>query len=151
LLFTRRAEHLGEHPGQMRFPGGAREPDDGDIVDTAIRETGEEIGAGPEEIAVVGRLDDIQTVSEYAVTPVVGRIADREYVPDEREVAEIAVLPVAPFLDAANHEVETRSHPVRGEVPVHYFHVRGYTVWGATARILRNLFEVAADWRPPAE
>jgi len=150
LLFTRRADHLGEHPGQMSFPGGAREPEDTDIVGTAIRETGEEIGAHPEEITVIGRLDDIRTVSRYAVTPVVGRLVDREYHPDEREVAGIAVLPVEPFFDPANYEVEVRSHPAEGERPVHYFHVAGYTIWGATARVLVALFEVAADWRPPS-
>jgi 8-oxo-dGTP pyrophosphatase MutT (NUDIX family) len=149
LLFTRRAEHLGEHPGQMSFPGGAREPEDSDIVGTAVRETGEEIGAHPEEITVVGRLDDIHTVSRYAVTPVVGHLLDREYVPDEREVAEIAVLPIAPFLEGGNYEVETRTHPAYGETVVHHFHVGEYTVWGATARILVQLFEVTAGWRPP--
>jgi 8-oxo-dGTP pyrophosphatase MutT (NUDIX family) len=149
LLFTRRSEDLGQHPGQMSFPGGAREPEDTDIVGTAVRETGEEIGAHPEEITVVGRLDDIRTVSEYAVTPVVGHLVDREYTPDEREVAEIAVLPVAPFLDPGNCEVETRTHPATGQIAVHYFHVDGFTVWGATARILVQFFEMVADWRAP--
>lgn len=150
LLFTKRADHLGEHPGQMSFPGGSREPSDDTLWETAVREAGEEIGLRSEEPKRVGRLDDILTVTDYAVTPYVARIPDREYIPDHREVAEIAVLPVAGLLDSSNHEAEHRDHPAYGEFVVHYFHVNGYTVWGATARIVVQLLEIAAGWEPPA-
>src|SRR6056297_1632111 len=61
LLFTKRADHLGEHPGQMSFPGGGWEPKDDDLWATALREANEEIGLYPEEVDRVGRLDDIRT------------------------------------------------------------------------------------------
>jgi len=149
LLFTKRADHLGEHAGQMSFPGGGREPSDDDLRATALREAEEEIGLRPDEAEIVGRLDDIRTTSKYAVTPYVARIPDREYTPDEREVAEVAVLPVSDLLDADNYEVERREHPRYGEAIVHFFHVDGYTVWGATARILVQLLELTTDWRAP--
>jgi len=149
LLFTKRADHLGEHPGQMSFPGGGREPDDASLVATATREAHEEIGLHPEEVEIVGRLDDLETVTSYSVRPFVGRIPDRAYEPDEREVAEIAVLPVTGLLDPDNYEDELRDHPVYGEILVHYFHVGGYTVWGATARIVVQLLELTTDWRAP--
>jgi len=149
LLFTKRAEELGEHPGQMSFPGGGREPEDETLWETALREAREEISLRPAEVDRVGRLDDIQTVSHYSVRPFVARVPDREYDPDEREVAEIAVLSVPAFLDPDNYESEFRSHPQFGEVRVHYFHVGGYTVWGATARILVQLLELTTDWRAP--
>jgi 8-oxo-dGTP pyrophosphatase MutT (NUDIX family) len=149
LLFTKRADHLGEHAGQMSFPGGGREPSDDSLQATALREAEEEIGLRPDEADVVGRLDDIRTTSKYAVTPYVARIPDREYTPDEREVAEIAVLPVSGLLDADNYEVERREHPRYGEAIVHFFHVDGYTVWGATARILVQLLELTTEWRAP--
>ncbi|WP_135828870.1 NUDIX hydrolase [Halorussus halobius] len=149
LLFTKRADHLGEHPGQMSFPGGSREPSDADLQATALREANEEIGLRPDEPDVVGRLDDIRTTTRYAVTPYVARVPDREYVPDEREVAEIAVLPLSGLLDPDNYESERREHPEYGEAVVHFFHVDGYTVWGATARILVQLLELATDWRAP--
>jgi 8-oxo-dGTP pyrophosphatase MutT (NUDIX family) len=151
LLFTKRADHLGEHAGQMSFPGGGREPSDRDLEATARREANEEIGLDPTELGVVGRLDDVRTVSEYAVRPFVGRIPDREYVPDEREVAEIAVLPVAALTDRDNYESERRDHPHYGEIRLHFFHVDGYTVWGATGRMLVQLLELTTDWEMPAE
>jgi 8-oxo-dGTP pyrophosphatase MutT (NUDIX family) len=149
LLFTKRADHLGEHPGQMSFPGGGREPSDETLQETALREAEEEIGLRPGEVDPVGRLDDIITVSRYTVRPFLARVPDRAYDPDEREVAEIAVLPVPAFTDASNYESERREHPQFGEVLVHFFHVSGYTVWGATARILVQLLELATDWRAP--
>lgn len=149
LLFTKRADHLGEHAGQMSFPGGGREPSDESIRTTATREANEEIGIRSEEIEFVGRLDDILTASNYVVTPFVARVPDREYVPDEREVAEIAVLPVGGLCDGSNYENERRTHPQYGDIIVHFFHVNGYTVWGATARIVVQLLELTTDWRAP--
>jgi 8-oxo-dGTP pyrophosphatase MutT (NUDIX family) len=149
LLFTKRADHLGEHPGQMSFPGGGREPSDDSLWATALREAEEEIGLRADEVERVGRLDDIETVTQYAVSPFVVRIPNRTYEPDDREVAEIAVLPVAGLVDLDNYESERRSHPTYGELRIHFFHVEGFTVWGATARILVQLLELTTDWQPP--
>ena len=149
LLFTKRADHLGEHPGQMSFPGGGREPSDETLYETAVREANEEIGLDQSEVGLVGQLDDIRTVTQYSVTPFVVEVPDRGYRPDEREVAEIAVLPVTGFIDTANYECEHRDHPHYGEILIHFFHVNGYTVWGATARILVQLLELTTDWRAP--
>ncbi|RQG97994.1 NUDIX hydrolase [Natrarchaeobius chitinivorans] len=149
LLFTRRADHLGEHPGQMSFPGGGAEAIDDSILETALREASEEIGLAPEEAEVVGQLDDIRTVTEYAVTPFVARVPDREYERDGNEVAEIVVLALSELLDPSNYEYERRSHPYYGDIVVHYFHVDGYTVWGATGRILVQLLELATAFDTP--
>jgi len=152
LLFTKRAAHLGEHPGQMSFPGGGREPIDRTLTDTALREADEEVGMRSSEVDVLGRLDDARTSSKYAVRPFVGVAPDREYVPDESEVAEVAVLPVDALTDPANYESERRvGHPEYGDHRVHYFHVDGYTVWGVTGRMVVQLLERTTDWRAPAE
>ncbi|AEN06873.1 CoA pyrophosphatase [Halolamina sp.] len=149
VLFTKRADHLGDHPGQMSFPGGSREPSDDDLEATARREGQEEIGLRDEEITIVGRLDDITTVTGYAIRPFVAEIPDRTYDPDENEVAEIAVLSVAELIDPENYESERREHPHRGDVRLHFFHVDGYTVWGATGRLLAQLLELTTDWDVP--
>ena len=103
LLFIERADHLGDHPGEMGFPGGSREPSDTDLAATALREAKEEIGLDPDTADIVGRLDDIRTVSGYSVRPFVGRVPAREYVPDGREVAEVAIVAVARLVDPANY------------------------------------------------
>jgi 8-oxo-dGTP pyrophosphatase MutT (NUDIX family) len=150
LVFTKRADHLGEHPGQMSFPGGGREPSDENLRETAAREAYEEVELHSDEISFVGQLDDIRTTSRYSVTPFVARVPDREFVPDEREVEEVAVLSIAALTDPANYEVEKRIHPTYGEAIVHFFHVDEYTVWGATARILVQFLDLAVGWTPPA-
>lgn len=150
LLFIRRADDLSEHAGQMSFPGGAHEPDDPDLRATALREANEEVGLRPEEAEVVGRLDEIHTITDYSVRPYVGRVPDRAYEPDGREAIDVAVLPVADLAAAENYEFERRVHPEAGEVVVHYFHVDGVTVWGATGEIVVDLLELATEWRAPA-
>ncbi|UIP00925.1 CoA pyrophosphatase [Halobaculum sp. CBA1158] len=151
VLFTKRAEHLGSHPGQMSFPGGGVEAGDEDLTATALREANEEIGLRPDEPEIVGRLDDIRTTSEYAVTPFVATAPDREYVPNDGEVAEIAILPVSELIARENYESERRDHPHYGDIRLHFFHVDGYTVWGATGRMLVQLLELLTDWEMPAE
>ncbi|WP_336021966.1 NUDIX hydrolase [Halobellus salinisoli] len=151
ILFTRRADHLGEHPGQMSFPGGSRESVDADLCATALREADEEIGLRADEARVIGRIDDIQTVTDYAVRPYVARVPDREYDPDEREVAEVVALSVAELTDLDNYESERREHPTYGARRIHFFHVDGYTVWGATGVMLLQLLELTTDWAVPDE
>lgn len=151
VLFTKRAAHLGEHASQMSFPGGGDEPGDATLQATALREAWEEIGLQPEEVTVIGRLDDIRTVTGYRVRPFVGIVADREYYPNFREVEKIVVLGVTALADPANYATERRRHPERGEITVQYFTVGEYTVWGATARILAQFLRVAARWHPPVD
>lgn len=151
LLFTKRADHLSDHPGQMSFPGGGREPIDEDLRATALREANEEIGLERDEVDFVGRLDDIRTVTRYSVRPFVARIPDRTYEPCDEEVAEIAVLSLAALTDLDNYESERRDHPYYGDIRLHFFYVNGYTVWGATARMLVQFLELTTGWEMPPE
>ena len=151
ILFTKRADHLPDHPGQMSFPGGGREPEDADLRDTALREADEEIGLQRPEVDFVGRLDDIRTITEYSVRPYVATVPDRQYEPSDEEVAEIAVLSLAALCDLDNYESERRDHPYYGDIRLHFFYVDGFTVWGATARMLVQFLELATDWVMPPE
>ncbi|MFT4922239.1 MAG: 8-oxo-dGTP pyrophosphatase MutT (NUDIX family) [Haloarculaceae archaeon] len=151
LLFTKRADHLSDHPGQMSFPGGGSEPTDADLRETALREAREEVGLVSEEVECIGRLDDIRTVTRYSVRPYVARVPAREYEPGDDEVAEIAILGLSELTDLDNYESERRDHPYYGDIRLHFFYVDGYTVWGATARILVQFLELTTDWEMPPE
>ncbi len=147
LLFTRRADSLEEHPGQMCFPGGAREPDDVDLSETALREANEEISLRREEVDLVGSLPVIRTVTAYQVTPFVAHVPDRKYRVQESEVAELVALPIDQFTD--HHRYRREPHPERPDNWVDYFQVGGYLVWGATGRIVVLLLEHTEGWSRP--
>lgn len=151
VLFTKRAEDLSDHPGQMSFPGGKREPEDDTLRETALREGREEVGLDPDSVTFLGRLDDIRTVTRFSVRPFVANIPDREYEPCDTEVAEVVVLSLADLMDHDNYHSEHRDHPYYGRIRLHYFYVDGYTVWGATGRMLVQFLELATDWEMPSE
>ena len=74
MLFNKRSEHVDKHKGEIAFPGGGWESGDATILDTALRETWEEMSIDPADVTVLGELDDIVTISDFVVTPYVGAI-----------------------------------------------------------------------------
>lgn len=139
VLFTRRTEHLSRHAGQVSFPGGRAHPDDRSLIDTALRETREEIGVTSDFVSVAGFLDSYETGTGYAILPVVGLLRRGfALVPDVNEVAEIFEVPLAFLLDPAN--TERHSGDWQGRKREFYaFRYDGHYIWGATAAILVNL------------
>ena len=145
VMLTKRTAHLAHHPGQISFPGGRLEPkDQGDLLACALRETAEEVGLPPDRVRVLGRLDDYVTGTGFIVTPVVGMITPPfELTPDSFEVAEVFEVPLDFVLDQANHQLQRRE--VRGlQRPFWALTWEDKLIWGATAGILVNLFEVLA-------
>ena len=139
VLLTRRTDHLNSHAGQISFPGGRMEKADATPEITALRETEEEIGLGPDFIHVVGRLGVRETGTGYKVVPVIGLIdPPMDLVPDPTEVAEIFEVPLDFVLDPTNHRYETR---VISGVERQFYVVpyKDYYIWGLTARLLVSL------------
>lgn len=149
LVFTRRAPDLDTHPGQMSFPGGRAEPEDDSLLETALRETEEEIGLARDAVQIVGELDPIETVTGFYVEPYVGQVPDGPFVPQRSEVAEVVVLAVDALTTDEHYECEYHEDQAGRSVPVHYFHVDGYTVWGATASLLVQYLGATEGWSPP--
>ena len=142
VLLTLRTETLPTHAGQIAFPGGKVEQVDQTPLDTALRETREEIGLGPEFVDVVGFLDTYQTGTGYRIAPAVAVVTSGfELRLDETEVAEAFEVPLSFLMNAENHQRHSR--PWRGRRRTYYAMPYGDRyIWGATAGILRNLY----DW-----
>ncbi len=138
VLFTRRTDHLSRHAGQVSFPGGRAQTEDRSLVETALRETQEEIGVTTDFISVAGFLDAHETGTGYAILPVVGVLHEGfSVVPEVNEVAEIFEVPLSFLLDPVNHEL--RSGEWQGRKRDFYaFTYNGHYIWGATAAILVN-------------
>lgn len=145
VLLTQRTAHLQKHAGQISFPGGGWEPDDPDLVATALREAEEEIGLPPSHVEVLGRLATYETSTGYGVAPVVGWIEPPFPLRiDPFEVAEAFEVPLAFILDRANHRRESAMRDGRRR----FFYVLPYEdryIWGATAGMLVNLYDVLRD------
>src|SRR5258708_1284644 len=96
VLFTERSRDLPDHPGQISFPGGRIEHDDGDAEVAALREAQEEVGLSPERVTLLGRLTEYETVTGYRVTPIVGWVEPPfELKADTVGVADVCEVPLA--------------------------------------------------------
>ena len=138
-VLTRRTDGVATHKGQISFPGGARESGE-DLVETALRETYEEMGVASDSIRVVGRLTPLYVpASGFSIHPFVGWIDRRpSFRPDPREVAEIIEIPLSILRNPAI--VVREIWTLRGrEVEVPFYAIDAHKVWGATAMILAEL------------
>jgi 8-oxo-dGTP pyrophosphatase MutT (NUDIX family) len=141
VLLTQRTAHLRDHAGQISFPGGRVEAHDQTPIETALRETEEEIGLSRERVEIVGFLPEYRTGTGFRVTPVVALVRPPfDLRPDPFEVAEIFEVPLAFLIDPANHQQHSLHY--RGALR-HYFAMPygDYFIWGATAGMIRSLSE----------
>lgn len=141
VVLTVRTAHLASHAGQVAFPGGGSDPGDRDAIDTALRESQEEIGLDPGHVSPLGFLDVFETISGYCVTPVVARIAEQAVLaPAPDEVAEVFEVPLSFFLEPANLRRYTMEFRGQRRPMVEFLH-GGHRIWGATAAMLLNLLQ----------
>ncbi|MBA7696159.1 putative Nudix hydrolase NudL [subsurface metagenome] len=136
---------MKEHKGQISFPGGAYEEQDGTLVDTALRECAEEIGLMADRVEILGELDDTATqTSSYIISPFVAVIPwPYPLKVDQWETEEIIEIPISALLDKSSLRQETDI--VDGEVVTSYFyHYQERVIWGATARILNQFLDIFA-------
>ncbi len=142
LLLTLRTETVASHKGQISFPGGTREDGDQDLLVTALRETYEEVGIRPEDVEILGELDDLLAVTNFAITPFVGVFPyPYDFKVNDDEIAELIEIPLSFFADPRNRRSEQRLF--RGRNTTVYFYDYGkYTVWGVTARILKGFVDL---------
>jgi 8-oxo-dGTP pyrophosphatase MutT (NUDIX family) len=141
IVLTKRACSVAIHKGEVSFPGGMYEEQDGNTKNTALRECCEEFGVRTGDVEVIGRLDELYTLTGFVISPYVGIIPyPYTFRTTPAEVAYLIMLPfnylltVKPHFEAASYEGKTL------EVPS--FHYAGDRIWGATCRILLRLREI---------
>ncbi len=150
LILTLRAKNLSSHSGQVAFPGGSVDPDDDGPVATALRETHEEIGIDPGHVRILGQLDEVFAGYNFLVTPFVGLIPyPYEFRPDPRETAAVFSVPVAALLKQDALTLDYRLS--RRSEPIYHFQYQEWDIWGATARMVKQLLELVYGYEARAE
>lgn len=145
VLLNKRSLTVDHHKGEMSFPGGARDPEDNDFADTALRETEEEMGIARNDITILGRLDDNVTRSHFLVKVFVGTIPyPYEFQPSSHEIAEVVEIPISVLRDPATLRWDSRIE--NGErIAVCSYGYQQHLVYGATAKILDQFLEALED------
>jgi 8-oxo-dGTP pyrophosphatase MutT (NUDIX family) len=145
LIFTRRTDTVESHKGQVSFPGGACDETETLAEQTALREAHEEIGLEPKDVRLLGKLNDIVTITHYRVTPVVGVIPwPYDFRLSRQEVDRVFSIPLVWMVEPSNwdefHYTPDGSH--RSYPVITYHTYDGETLWGASARITQNFLEI---------
>ena len=149
LIFIRRPHsEWDRHSGQVAFAGGKRDPEDTDIIATALREAEEEIGLQRQDVTLLGQLGTHHSISRYRITPVVASVPwPYAFVTNPAEVARLFTIPLHWLADADNHTL--RYHDLaesQKRVPVVYFREYDQEIlWGATARMTLSLLACLQD------
>jgi len=144
LVLTQRAERLNSHRGQVAFPGGRVDSRDAGPLAAALRESHEEIGIDPRHVRILGQLDQVTAASNYLVTPFVGLIpSPYEFSLNPEETAAVFSVPISALLEPGCFSMEPRPFSSDRPGPIYHFYYEGWDIWGATARIIIQLLELA--------
>jgi len=139
LVLARRTEQVPHHKGQICFPGGIRDPGDADLLETALREAGEELGIRGDDVEILGTMAPVVTVTGFCIQPFVARLSPTAvFRLDEFEMAEVFEAPLPIFAEFDRYRCAESTF--RGERNrVFFFDYGQYVIWGATATILHRL------------
>lgn len=143
LVFAKRTDRVGQHRGQISFPGGRIDPGDASPLDAALRESEEEVGLPRAAVEPLGALDDTETVAtQYVITPFVGLVREPvTWRPDGEEIEKVIEVPYAALVEEGRCRVEWWERE-GARRPVYFFDYDGETIWGATARILKHYLDL---------
>jgi 8-oxo-dGTP pyrophosphatase MutT (NUDIX family) len=141
ILFTRRTDTVLDHKGQVSFPGGAVEPEDNSLEETALREAREEIGLDPNYVTLLGRSRDMFTITGWWITPVIGYYSKNNgFLNNPAEVSRVFTLPINWLARPTSWEkrMYIKDDRVRENV-IFYHQYDGEILWGVTAHLVHDL------------
>ncbi len=142
LLFTKRSDQVKYHKGEISFPGGMVDEEDRELIHTALREAREEIGLKESDVEIIGLLDDIVTVTQFIVTPIVGLFPyPYPFQVSQVEIAELIEVPLSCLLEKDSFSEREIFRMGRSEW-VYAYQYGHHVIWGATARILKQFLEL---------
>jgi 8-oxo-dGTP pyrophosphatase MutT (NUDIX family) len=142
FLLTQRTHKVETHKGQISFPGGIQEVSDSNLLQTALRETWEEIGLASEQIQILGEFDEYLSITGLIVTPFAAYLREPlNLAPNPDEVDEILRVPFSIFQNNRTLRVETRVR-LGIERKVYFYDFQGKEVWGLTAQVIRDLMQL---------
>ena len=137
VLMTERAKTMNHHAGEISFPGGTFEKRDGDLLQTAIRETKEEIGIEILRSMVIGQLDPVTTLnSGFTITPFIVILDELPKIIFNSEIASILRIPLFSLLKTIEDDKDP-SH--KSIMEMHSFKFENHLIWGASARMLKQI------------
>jgi len=145
MIVIRRSVYVGIHSGQIAFPGGRYEEEDGDVRVTALREIEEEIGIPEVKIEIIGRLSDIYVPpSNFLISVFVGYLAEKPvYKIDEREVDEVIEIPFSDFFKPnVVKQKDFYVNSIKAVSNAPYFDVTNAEIWGASAMVISELLDI---------
>ena len=146
ILLTKRSAALDDHAGQVSFPGGRIDDKDSNPIETAKRESFEEVGIKNKDIEVIGSLDVFQTGTGFRIIPIIGIVSENiDYQINQNEVESIFHLPLDYLMDKSNHKKEIKTFQQNENIMEYNSNVIEYGsnhIWGATAAMLMKVYKL---------
>ena len=146
IVLQKRSQQVEHHKGEISFPGGMVDAEDESRLHTALREAHEEMGIRPEDVNVLGRLDDTPTISDFMISAFVGSIpSPYTFTPSEAEVAEVVLAPVSHLRKPSSFrdDVRLKEDGAFHRMPIYVY--EGHVIFGATAMILEQFLSLTKD------
>jgi 8-oxo-dGTP pyrophosphatase MutT (NUDIX family) len=139
IVMTEKPKHMKFHAGEISFPGGKLDSNDSDLLETALRETREEIGLSIRKDQVIGQLDTVITLnSGFTILPFVSVVDEIPPLSPNAEVETIFHIPLEPFLKTMANDPDPTHNLIQ---EMYTFEFQGKIIWGASARVLKQITE----------
>lgn len=148
ILVTKRSMTVEHHKGEISFPGGRAEEIDKDLIFTALREAEEEIGLQPDDVEILGLLDDHISIVGFHITPVVGAVPNPYTYTINSESEVLLCIPLSAALSDTAWMAEKTTFMGR-EIHIYYLEIDGGVVWGATGRMIKHFADLIAGKTMP--